>query len=70
MEIAFQVRRAAVQIYPCGTGVYSVRNAIIGLMGVARRAGSRVASKVAAASSSGAMENAIGSSAPPDAECR
>jgi len=33
-------------------------------MRVARRAGSQVASKVAAASSSGAMENPIGSSAP------
>jgi hypothetical protein len=43
---------------------YSVRNAVIGVIFVARRAGSHVASKVAIASSSGAVENATGSSAP------
>ena len=43
---------------------YLVRNAAIGVMRVARRAGSHVAIKVAAASTSGADENAIGSSDP------
>ena len=43
---------------------YSVRNAAIGLMRVARRAGSQVAISVAAPSNRGAVENAIGSSAP------
>ena len=43
---------------------YSVRNAAIGLIRVARRAGSQVATRVAAPSRSGAVENAIGSSEP------
>ena len=43
---------------------YSVRKAAIGLIRVARRAGSQVATRVAAPSTSGAVENAIGSSEP------
>lgn len=44
--------------------LYSVRSAAIGLMRVARRAGSHVATKAAAASKAGATVKAIGSSAP------
>jgi TolB-like protein len=44
--------------------LYSVRNAAIGLMRVARRAGSHVARIAAAASTSGASVKATGSSAP------
>jgi hypothetical protein len=43
---------------------YSMRNARIGLMRVARRAGSHVAMSAAVASKIGAMVNAMGSSAP------
>ena len=43
---------------------YSVRNAAIGLISVARRAGSQVASNAATANTNGAMVKASGSSAP------
>ena len=44
--------------------LYSVRNATIGLMRVARRAGSQVASRAESASTSGASVKASGSKAP------
>lgn len=43
---------------------YSVRSAAIGLIRVARRAGSQVATRAAAASRAGATVKATGSSAP------
>ena len=45
-------------------GAYSVRSAAIGLIRVARLAGNQVASNAAAASTTGAIVNASGSSAP------
>ena len=49
---------------PRAERLYSVRSAAIGLMRVARRAGSQVATRAAAASRAGATVKATGSSAP------
>ena len=56
--------RTSASLLTLSVSSYSVRKADIGLIRVARRAGNQVAIKVAAPSKRGAVENAIGSSAP------